>query len=211
VLLRLLLTILFASLLQGCGTDTTPPVSMEQFCGRDEGSQGRQPLYRARVPAGWLRQDTPEGESIADTTKSLCSFTITEAGETIHITIHNFPTNQMEERIPPLAQVARWRRQVPQATFEKLQPQAYGGFSGICVELCDTDRAMLAWSMQLAPEHYQQLIVDGTPEHRHNHKQMRSDYTIKAVGPVDLMQRHKKEIVRFARSFELIEEIPSRP
>jgi len=64
--------------------------------------------------------------------------------------------------------------------------------------------------MLIAPEHYQQLQTKEPPDIAYRMRQMRSDFTIKAVGWRDALEKHKDEIVMFANSFELIEEIPTR-
>ncbi len=54
--------------------------------------------------------------------------------------------------------------------------------------------------MQLSPIHFRNLA--------HSNRQLRSDYTIKATGAPDSIDRHREDIEQFARSFELIEELP---
>ena len=65
---------------------------------------------------------------------------------------------------------------------------------------------VLGWALQLPLEHYQTILHSSLQEK----DSMRSDVTIKAVGPLSLMQKHKEAIIAAARSFELIEEIPNR-
>lgn len=183
--------------------------------GRDEG-QGRQPVYRVRVPDSWIRHDPLPGDGVVDTTKALCEFILMEGPETIRIAIHNFPSKQLEERIPPEAQVARWQRQFEslEATESQVVPQAFSGYSGLFLTGVGTMQGrptmVLAWALQLAQEHYRTLTHSIIPEIKKNEDQMRSDVTIKAVGPKGLMEKHKREIIAFARSFELIMEIPAR-
>lgn len=176
--------------------------SWQEICGRE----GHSPIYRVKVPEGWKRRD-PQG-SLADTMKPICEFLIDDA---IRITIHNFPSERIEERISPQAQVMRWKKQ-----FDVLDPlhtsvggQSFSGFSGLCFkgrgQMEGKPLQMLGWSMQIAPEHY--LILS---EPSIKCRQMRADFTIKALGPKSLMQKHENEILQFAQSFELIEEIPSR-
>ena len=129
----------------------------------------------------------------------------------IRITIHNFPSNKIEERTPPGAQVARWKGQ-----FEKLDtcescvtPQTFNGYCGALFKgigtMQEKPMMMLAWAMQITPQHYRALSDDSPI-----HKQMRADFTIKAVGPEELMEQYYKDIVEFAHSFELIEDVPAR-
>ena len=201
-----ILSLLFLS---GCNKEENVSSSWQAINGRDESlSIVRHPLYQARIPAHWQRKDPSPTESIADTTKPLCEFWIAEEGEKIRITVHNFPASSTAPKIPPMAQLQRWKNQ-----FDRLEPTqvsitscAHGGFSGLCLEatgiLNGTAQSLLGWSMQLAPEHTRQL----NPEDR----QTRADYTIKAVGPAELMNKFHTEIMNFAYSFELIEELPSR-
>jgi hypothetical protein len=190
----------------------------EEICGRDNGISPfvRKNIYRAQVPADWRRQIPHSQESIADTTKSLCEYIIfSETGGQIRITIHNFPMEQ-SDRIPPSAQITRWKRQFskldPMSVF--IIPQSFGGFAGVLFEasgeMDNIEQTVLAWAMQLGPEHYSTLSmkINLHPEQAEYLKQMRADYTIKAKGPKDLIEKHKKSIQTFAHSFELIEEIP---
>lgn len=69
---------------------------------------------------------------------------------------------------------------------------------------------VLGWSLQLSPEHYRMLSHPSSAENEDKYQQMRADVTIKAVGPKALTEKHRTKIMAFARSFELIEEIPVR-
>jgi hypothetical protein len=122
--------------------------------------------------------------------------------EKVRITVHNFPAETLEGRIPPGAQVARWRRQLnlTSPTSHRVLPVSHGGFVGLHLE----GPGILAWAMQLAAPHFRAL-----QQHPHNAKQCCADYTIKATGPQILLTVHEEEIHAFARSFELIEEIPA--
>lgn len=207
-----------------CDDLPNPPISsFQEISGRDEGKQInsdylRSMVYRSKVPLAWHRSDPQQNASIADTTKPLCEFAIEEGSEIVRITIHNFPTIITEERIPPGAQVARWKRQFTEldVTTVAVTPQSYGGFAGLFFEgtgmLGGENKTVMAWAMQLAPGHYSTLsylanTCDSVQEREHL-KQVRSDYTIKAVGPKTLMEKHRHSLIAFARSFELIDEIP---
>jgi len=178
------------------------------IAGREE---PRTPLYRAQVaPVLRLKPELqvlslkPELQNLKDTTIPLAEFTI----EDVKVTVHNFPSDRLEDRIPPAAQIARWKQQFDEIlpSNTQISPAAHGGFSGLYFQGTGISHglphAVLGWSMQIAPEHYQNL-------HDQRYRQMRSDYTIKAVGPPDQIQKHRKEIEQFANTFELIEEIPS--
>ncbi len=193
-------------------------------CGisQDEGSHseikinGRSsiPIYQVEVPSFWRIQQPPHNESLIDTKLPLCECFIEEDDQKIRITIHNFPTENMEERIPPMAQIARWKQQ-----FKKLDessvaitPQAFSGFVGFLFEatgiINDEETRMMGWSMQLDAEHYRHLLFAESLKLSKEFGQMRSDFTIKAVGPSRLIQKYRNDIFSFARHFELIKEIP---
>ena len=172
-------------------------------------------VYRAKVPQNWVRIDPSPQDSIFDTTKALCEFQIKDGAESIRITVHNFPTDTIEERIPPEAQIARWRRQFSflDPTKASVESQSRGGFTGLQFEgtgiIKSESKTMLGWSMQLAVEHYRTLKSIGHNDSKGYIKQMSADYTIKAIGPVEMMKNNWDSIIGFARSFELINEIPT--
>lgn len=191
----------------------------QEISGRDAFPQTpyiqRYPVYRAKIPSSWKREDLPSGVSLSDTTKPLCTFLIDDINGQLKITVHNFPSDSLEERILPEAQIQRWKGQ-----FESLHaasinviPQAYGGFSGYFFEgrgiLKGEETMMMGWSMQLGQEQYQALQLNGSEEEKRFFKQMRADYTLKVTGKPEIMEKHQQDIVRFARSFELIQAIPS--
>lgn len=204
------LAIFLGITLQGC-KPTDPFIARatyQQIDGRDRSG----PLYRARVPTGWERKDPAPGESLADTMKALCEFHFAEGGQSVRITIHNFPADNFDARIPPGAQVARWKRQFAalNPTDAVVVPQSHGGFAGLLLEATGTmdgkAMTMLGWSMQLAPEHYRVLMVLNDRYSR----QMAADYTIKAIGDQELIKIKRDQIIDFANSFELVKEIPVR-
>lgn len=198
--------------------DSTIPSTMFDIHDRDHRF-----LYRARMPESWISRDPLHDETLTDTTKAICEFIIRDDNDhngngrnnLIRISIHNFPSDTMEDRIPPAAQVSRWQRQFDTLpNTSTITPQAFSGYSGLLFSgkgiLQGKETMMLAWSLQLAPEHYRALAHPSTPEETAIFRQMRADITIKAVGPQPLMEKHQASIAAFARSFELIEEVPSR-
>jgi hypothetical protein len=201
---------LIFSLLLLCLSCVSPPPSsskkMTEICGRDA---KHTLIYRVDVPSDWEQVNPLAGESLTDTTKSLCEFFIRDQPHTIRIAIHNFPTENMEQRIAPMAQIARWKKQFTKldSTSVTVTPQAFGGFSGFLFEgtglLKDQPTAMMGWSMQMAPEHYRKL-----QDREEKQTQMRADYTIKITGPTEAVKKFRSLIVAFARSFELIDDIP---
>lgn len=189
--------------------------AMQDIMGRGEEAD-RQSIYRIRAPERWIRRDPLPGESLNDTTKALCEFIILEETETVRISIHNFPSTKIEERVPVEAQLARWRRQFEtlDVAQSRTMPQAFSGYVGLLFEgngiLKGKPTMVLGWVLQMAPEHYLMLSRSKSPEDEKLYNQMRSDVTIKAVGPKALMNKHKQDIIAFGRSFELILEIPVR-
>ncbi len=179
---------------------------MQEFTGRDElvsdQTRVRRPVYRAKVPCGWKRIET-DG-SLMDTKIPNIAFEIEEG---LKVTVHTFPSASLETRIPPFAQVERWKRQLSGDVKTLSKQIAHGGFAGIALEA----PTLLAWSMQLDTEHYQTLaFLANSDAEKEHYKQMSADYTIKATGPEELIEKHKEELFLFANSFELIQEIPRR-
>ncbi len=178
----------------------------------------RLPIYRAKVPLDWIRYDCLPSESLSDTTKPLCTFHILdkETKDSIRITIHNFPSEKIEHRIPVKEQINRWLNQ-----FETISSQgsvtcqeSFNGFIGMYLSTAGSqpkapDLSVLGWALQLPKDHYHALTPHPSDEtSKAKYLQMRADVTIKAQGTSWLMQRHQEAIEAFARSFELIDEIP---
>lgn len=222
-----LLLLILISLLPSCNElKESPSGSLWQtFSGRDDGfknpvdltsptedfKQSRPLLYRAMTPSDWMRKDPSPTESIADTMKPIAEFSIQEGEEVVAITLHTFPVSSEIPSIPAPAQISRWKRQFDPLDIAAAhtEEEAHGGFKGIFFEgsgiLNGTPTMVLAWSMQLAPAYIKILSQE---KHSLNIKK-RADYTIKAIGPPSLLQKHRSDIVAFARSFELIDELPS--
>jgi hypothetical protein len=204
----------------GCTPPSPSPSasSWQSIAGRDHGlphDQGqpieRPLLYRALVPENWIRKDPLESESIADTTKANCTFMIVEEDGEVRLTVYTFPYTHKETRIPPQAQITRWKKQIEELDLLSVQivPDSHGGFSGLYFEgqgkLQNKAIIVMGWSMRLAHGYDQQLAISRLPlDHG-----KRADYTIKANGPPDLVNKHRLDIIQFAHSFELIDELPS--
>lgn len=197
-----------------------PEIAMQEIRGRDNGSFPclRYPIYRARIPPTWQREDPSATASLVDTTKALCTLRINGGnGQEIRITLHSFPITSEATRIPPTAQVMRWQRQFSVLDSSTLTTtvQAFNGFSGFLFsatgEMQGHPTTMLAWTLQLAPQHEIVLAQQNgrNEEEVQRGQQRRADLTIKAVGPPDLMAQHRQAILAFARSVELIEGIPN--
>lgn len=197
----------------GCNNSSLPQDStFIEIAGRGNGLSQRQPIYRIKAPRFWKYTHPPLSDLLLDTTLPLCEFHIEEGEQNIRITIHNFPSDKIEERVPPKAQIARWKQQFDELDPSSISivPQAFSGFSGSFFEASGVNKSqdvtVLGWSMQIGVEHYRNLNLYPHPIH----KQMRADATIKVVGPSDLILKHRHAIIAFARSFELINEIPTR-
>lgn len=144
--------------------------------------------------------------SIADTTKANSEFFIQDKGREIRLTVHTFPFVDDNGRIPPQAQIARWKKQLEELNLLSVQvlPESHGGFSGLYFEGEGSQGTVMGWSMRLVPAYSRQLSLEKEPLD----KLKRADYTIKATGPTDLIERHRPVIIQFAQSFELIDELP---
>lgn len=198
-----------------------PPTTTQQLIA---GRGDRSWLYRANVPANWIRRDPSPKDSLRDSKKPLCEFFIEEKTIftsqilPIKIAIHNFPIQSREEQILPAAQMARWKEQLQpiDPTSLCIEPQAFGGFVGYQFKATgiqkiaqkETPQTTLAWIMQLAPEHWNSLIWMAD---RADIPQWASNFTIKATGSPEQIEKYEIQIRAFARSFELIEEIPTLP
>ena len=215
--LKLFSLILALTLLTSIFTCCDTPSEQEKLipqliAARDEDSSLDRPyIYRAFVPANWIRKDPSPQESIQDSTKYNCEFFIQEEGKTIRLTIHTFPLKENGKRIPPSAQIARWKQQFNPLDLLSLNisPDSHGGFSGLFFEgegmVQEQPIKVIGWSMQLAPI-YERLL---SQRREILSRLKRADYTIKASGPPEMMKAHRSAIIFFANSFEFIEELPS--
>jgi hypothetical protein len=169
-------------------------------------------VYQARIPLDWERIDPAAGESIQDSTLALVEYRF-EGGE---IFVHNFPADSLEARIPPDAQLARWLRQLGVRREDaQIRPVAWGGFSGLHLSAQGMVEGQAvhfeAWAMQMKADHFLALMRPSSPDDLERYRQMRADFTLKAVGSPENMLGELDTIRRFATSFELIDEIPRRP
>lgn len=157
------------------------------------GRQGNDWLYQAEVPQDW-KHVAPEKTSLSDTTLPIYTFLIGRE-DPIRLTIHSFPSTSLDERIAPQAQVLRWQKQLKGISSQEITPIHHGGFGGFRYYAENQHTGVVAYAMQLTPKLYQNTTS----------QEKRSDYTIKAVGSVEAIQKAFSEIDRFAESFELIE------
>lgn len=205
---------LFFLLLIGCSTYDNNADTREKILGRDDGkSLSRSPLYQVKVPKEWERRDPLESDSIHDTMKPLTTFYIQENGREVKITIHNFPVETSESKIPPRAQIMRWQKQFEKvfAGSESIMPHSTGGFTGLHFEssgiIQGVPVTMIGFAMQLAPNYYRRLQFDDELNEEEI-KQTGADYTIKITGPPEMVANHHSRILSFANSFGLIRELP---
>lgn len=215
---RFFCILLFLPLFFGCGTKKEPPSRQTVLIqGRDEGSDPKARLwvYRASIPADWIYKGPASASSNSDTRLPIGEFLIQDAGEEILIAIHNFPQENSTQRIPPAAQVQRWKGQFTALEHHKssLLPQSFSGYVGLRFEgtglFKDRRTTMIGWALQLAPEHFLTLSYPRDGLDPPLLKQMRADVTIKVTGPPQSIEKHKGAIDRFVRTFELIHEIPT--
>lgn len=200
---------LFSALLLCAACERLPESTCRdvEIAGRDAGDIAtRQPLYRISLPNGWTAKLS--SESVADTKRPLIECLYGEDEPCIRLTVHNFPYNTPLQRVPPEAQIARWKQQFDSIASSQTTPQAFAGFVGLHLfaegQQSDREWAVSAWSMQLAAEHDRSLARKEAAG-----SQMRSDITIKAVGPKELIEEQNSTISDIARSFELLNPLPN--
>lgn len=204
-------TLLFTGV--GC---SSPSPSQKVFSVQEVKGRNDYPVYRLKIPPQWEMAETSSAISLKDTTQPLCSWTRQAEEGALRITLHNFPSPSMEARIPPQAQIERWKRQLtpldPAQTM--VTPQAFSGFTGFLFEGSgkhkEEEIRMMAWVMQLAPEHWNRLEVYQEilhPVQKEYLDQMRADFTFKIMGPPAAVARHHQEILAAARSIELIQDL----
>jgi hypothetical protein len=158
------------------------------------GRLSKSAIYQAQVPPHW-KHVAPKEQDLKDTILPIYAFFIGE-GNGMRVTIHTF-----DQRISPNAQVERWKKQLV-VDYEEIESYAHGGFGGLRFEAHGSkegkSHAILGYSMQLTPCLYR--VLKNQPEKR-------CDFTIKAVGTEEQLEKYRYEIDAFAESFELIEPI----
>ena len=179
---------IFCFLLVGCHEIEHSNTKKETFSGRHKDVA----IYQAEVPFHWERMDNTG--DLSDTKIPICSYKV---GENI-LTIHNFPYATIEERIPPEAQINRWKSQIPNGDYD-ITPLSNGGFGGFRLEASDEERGMIAYAMQLTP-----VIFRSFPAAELD---LKADYTIKLVGNLESIEKNRKDVEDFALSFEHIAAI----
>lgn len=212
-MIRYLLIIPLCLILVGCQEDSRHRAKgwkTDEINGRN-----RIPTYEVEVPESWKKLEST-GDNLQDTKTPLVTFLFTEGNQTFTVTVHNFPLHDIDEQVPPLAQVDRWKRQFEtlDPSESELKPVAFGGYTGQFFKgvgiFKGKKMAMLAWSLQLPTEHYRALNHPESALERFKFDQMRSDVTIKVLGPDKLVTLHREDIDKFVNSFHMIEAIPAQ-
>lgn len=201
--MKYIFLLLISLLVVGC--DQQPPLpkakALEIF-----GRKTHIPIYHAEVPLDWSLTPPSQELNLSDTTVPIFTFHVDD----IVITVHNFPSRALQDRIPPQAQIDRWINQI-KAQNPLVNPFTNGGFGGLRVEAEGTKQnqevKLIGYSLQLSQVLYKQLNMPKSVQEARLFSEMRGDYTIKALGPIDQMDKHKGEIDTFAKSFELIEPL----
>lgn len=191
------LTTLFFSFLEGKENS----LAVYSFSGR----LTKEPIYRVAAPADWTFIPRDANQNIHDTTQPIAEFLIRDGDSTARIAIHNFPVESPKQRIPPIAQIERWKKQFASLDSSTIKPQAFSGFAGLLFEgsgvLKGQDALMIGFSLQLGDVHRRMvaLLPDSLDK--------LADVTIKAVLP-KMLHHKRNEVVAFGRSFEFIDDIP---
>jgi len=206
---RLLLLFLLSLIACSECPEKVPPFTWETIQGREERDESiyalRRPVYRIKVPKQWKKIEPKSHESLIDTTQPNAVFCIDES---LKFTIHTFPNAGWQERIPPLAQVERWKKQLGSDNI-LIEPISHGGFAGYFFKGEKEEKGILGWSLSLDPELYQNLLYLGqSSEEQEFYRQMSADVTLKISGPISLLKKHQKDLVMAAKSFELIQSLP---
>lgn len=190
----ILLSLIFSS----CSNDIDNAGSFVEVTGREP---ERISLYRVNIPEHWEVIKPDERLPLTDSRLPLLEC---RAGETLKIVFHNFPTSDPKKRIPPGAQIERWKKQLKELhpASVLVTPQSFSGYIGLRLEAQGKGTAVIGYALQIDNDHYRNLAYTEMPE------QMRADITIKATGSPEEIAQYRLELMAAAQSFELIEEIP---
>lgn len=169
-------------------------------------------FYQITVPLNWVVQNHSSDAFKHDSKISLVEFTIPDDSDHIRISIHNFPNNHLNSRIPPFQQIERWKKQFSSLESQSILPQSFSGYVGLLFEgqgsMNQKKMSMLAWTMQLDTSLYQYLDKLQTYDKTSLYKEMQADFTIKALGSTEVLQKYQKQIIEAAHSFKIKYEIP---
>ena len=165
-------------------------------------------IYELVFPKDWTivsrsRRDFPQ-----DTTLPFFEAKIGDDQNSIRITLHYFPEPLANDKIKPIAQVRRWKTQFSSLDPLKdtIQPVSFNGFQGFKFEASGIQKGeetkVIAFALELGAEHALTL--------RRTNPQSAAlaSVTIKAVGAPSLIDSHLADIISFAKSFQLVEDLP---
>ena len=139
-----------------------------EITGRTEAEEPRQLIYRVKTPKEWTVFFPEETNRLEDTKIANADFWIEDGTHYVHIVVHSFPSDSLDARIPPMAQIHRWKGQFTEINEESIliKPQAHGGFAGFYLflsgdaqKIVGKNSAVLAWAMQMDQEHYLSLPI----------------------------------------------------
>ena len=157
-------------------------------------------IYTALVPNSWKLMPL---KISSDTKEPICQFMLPVDGlEPLIITVHTFPFEDPQMRIPHFMQVQRWQEKFENGT-ETLKRASHGGFSGLMQLLKKKDLAQISWTMALDQEHCYTIL---STKNQMN-KYYLADFTVKAWGSQPVIEQKKNEIEKFVQSFGFIDPI----
>lgn len=157
-----------------------------------------QEIYRCRP--GFHFAEIKEDKELSNTKVAIKAYQLQD----IVITIHTFRVAKDKPKITPLNQVERWLEQISQGkkcTYTT-QERSRNGYTGLLLTADCQTNSLIAVAMELDSDYRRQLFEEASDKSL----EKASDFTIKAQGPKDQIEKYKKEILSFMNSFELIEE-----
>lgn len=118
------------------------------------------------------------------------------------VTFHTFPSDSLDKRIPPTAQIERWKKQLNGKESE-ITPYTRCGFGGFRI-VCFEEKGMIGYAMQLTPPLFQAMLYPHSKLEDVYFTEMRSDYTVKAVGSGKALENEAVNIDSFVKSLKWI-------
>lgn len=187
-----------------------PETRIEKVFARESLHDAKPPeIWRLEVPKTWKRIDPQELST--DTRLPNLSFEIQGEKAPILITLHNFPAEQLQERVPISMQITRWKRQLTNLDEVSLRevPFTQSGYRGLLLtakgEKEGKSHAFIAVALQMDNELFEALRVESAERQtQFMNRQRRSDFTLKAQGDPEDLVLHEEDILNSFESFELI-------
>jgi hypothetical protein len=155
-------------------------------------------IYRCKPGKNFT--EIKEDKDLSDTKVPIKKYQL----EDIVITVHTFRVAQDKPKITPQNQVERWLEQISQGrkcTYTT-QERSRSGYTGILLTANCEKNSLIAVAMELDREFRRQLLEESSDKSL----EKASDFTIKAIGAKEQIDKYKKDILAFIDSFELIEE-----